>query len=215
MSDYYETLGVPRDATFKEIKAAYRSLMQKYHPDKEEGNKDKAQAIQEAYDVLSDSDARAHYDATGTTEPVRDIEAEIQAELMKVFSHLLEKNEDTDIIADAKDRVKVAIKNYQIKINQNTQLLDRLQRQLGRIKTSDEENLYEMVVASKIEQVEEYLSSLAEALDLVQRVLEAVDHYTDTGYRTATSRSHGNHGSLSRLIPGGFTGTQTGRFPPE
>jgi curved DNA-binding protein len=65
--DYYETLGVPRDASSDDIRSAYRKLARKYHPDvnKEEGAEDRFKQISEAYEVLRDEDKRARYDRLG------------------------------------------------------------------------------------------------------------------------------------------------------
>lgn len=71
--DYYEVLGVARDAADADIKRAYRKLSKQYHPDinKEAGADEKFKEITEAYEVLSDSQKRAIYDQYGhaATDP--------------------------------------------------------------------------------------------------------------------------------------------------
>ncbi|KAI3815000.1 hypothetical protein L1987_14650 [Smallanthus sonchifolius] len=66
-ADYYSTLGVPKSATSKDIKAAYRKLARQYHPDvnKEPGATEKFKEISAAYEVLSDDQKRAIYDRYG------------------------------------------------------------------------------------------------------------------------------------------------------
>lgn len=68
--DYYETLGVPKNASEEEIKKAYRKLAMKYHPDRNHGDTSKdAEAkfkeVKEAYEMLSDGQKRAAYDQYG------------------------------------------------------------------------------------------------------------------------------------------------------
>lgn len=65
--DYYEILGVPRDATEGDIKKAFRRLAFKYHPDRnrDDGAEGKFKEVNEAYEALSDPDKRARYDRFG------------------------------------------------------------------------------------------------------------------------------------------------------
>jgi DnaJ-related protein SCJ1 len=66
--DFYQVLGLKRDASTKEIKRAYRDLSLKWHPDKHKGNKDAEQKfmeISQAYEVLSDENKRRTFDQFG------------------------------------------------------------------------------------------------------------------------------------------------------
>ena len=71
--DYYEVLGVPRDASQPDIKAAFRKLAAKHHPDRnpdDAGAEDRFKEVNEAYTALSDPEKRAIYDQYGATGDV-------------------------------------------------------------------------------------------------------------------------------------------------
>jgi len=68
--DYYETLGVPKNASEEDIKKAYRKLAMKHHPDRNQGDsskvsEEKFKEAKEAYEMLSDGNKRAAYDQHG------------------------------------------------------------------------------------------------------------------------------------------------------
>lgn len=70
--NYYETLGVDKNASADEIKSAYRKLAKKYHPDLNPNNEQAAtkfKEINEAYEVLGDSQKKANYDQYGSADP--------------------------------------------------------------------------------------------------------------------------------------------------
>jgi curved DNA-binding protein CbpA len=94
--DYYRILGVLDDAEDVVIRAAYKALAQRYHPDKWTGNKDEAnrrmQEINEAYAVLSDSAKRKQYDATRESKGYQD-DADSEDSDSANFSSISEEQE--------------------------------------------------------------------------------------------------------------------------
>jgi len=85
----YEVLGVPRDASLSDIKAAYRRLIRAAHPDREGGSDKAAAELNQAYAILSDSTRRKAYDETGQTDfgpqPISDDEI-VEQVLMQAWS---------------------------------------------------------------------------------------------------------------------------------
>lgn len=91
--DLYEVLSVPRDATTEQVKAAYRRLAQKHHPDKNNGDDVQFKQIQRAYDVLGDAERRKRYDETGeqTDSAGPTLEQIAQEALSNLFVQVVDK----------------------------------------------------------------------------------------------------------------------------
>ena len=79
--DYYEVLGIDRNASASEIKKAYRKLAKKYHPDTNPGDKEaeaKFKEVTEAYEILSDSEKKARGETANSPEArIADFRAKI------------------------------------------------------------------------------------------------------------------------------------------
>ena len=77
--DYYDILGVSKDASQEDIRKAYRALAKKYHPDvsKEENAEAKFKEVQEAYDVLGNEEKRKNYDDSVQLERMRTLAADL------------------------------------------------------------------------------------------------------------------------------------------
>ena len=90
--DYYAVLGLEKGSSDDEIKRAFRKLAIKYHPDKNQGNKEaeeKFKDINEAYQILSDPEKKARYDQYGTVDLVA-LTSQIWADLVIYLKASLE-----------------------------------------------------------------------------------------------------------------------------
>ena len=86
-SDYYEVLGVSRDASDQELKSAYRKLAMRHHPDRnpdDEEAEERFKEASEAYQVLSDADKRAAYDRYGHAVDIGDIFGDLFGEMFSM-----------------------------------------------------------------------------------------------------------------------------------
>ena len=109
MNNLYDSLGVPRDASPDAIRAAYRKKAQAHHPDKG-GDVSQFQAIQTAYDVLSDDDRRARYDTTGETEQRPSTEGQARMYVATLLNAVMQGQADvrtTDILAVMRNQLAI------------------------------------------------------------------------------------------------------------
>ena len=111
--DYYEVLGVAKNADEKTIKKAYRKLAKKYHPDTNAGNPDaekKFKEVTEAYSVLSDPEKKKMYDQFGHAAlifseiclKIYSMEAAVKAQMVSevmVFTEAVSMTMDPDLVA--------------------------------------------------------------------------------------------------------------------
>lgn len=145
MPDLYRVMGVNRRAPADRITKAYRKLAMKFHPDRNPGDddaKEKYALVSLAYEVLSDPDRRARYDATGETDApkVNQALAEIAQVLSSVFVGIVEsivrQSGDVareDIVAHMRKAIATHLKNLKSVTKEVTALRTAIETALPRL----------------------------------------------------------------------------------
>ena len=127
--DYYAALGLEKCCSVEEIKIAYRKLSMKHHPDRDGGDRSEFKEITVAFEVLSDPDRRAHYDATGTDKSPGSnlVESAVAGMLMSAFT-----NENKDPFELMRNQVNQSIakhsKNHSEGKRQKQMLLKKIEK---------------------------------------------------------------------------------------
>ncbi len=192
MTDYYGLLGVPRNATQKEIKRAYQRLASKHHPDKNE-NVDPGvmAAINRAYDVLGNEDKRKLYDLGGE-EAVKqgtDLDA-LAMHRLKVTLHQLihasitmENPFGYDLIRDLRQGVKESTRQSDAALKMNESMLRKLEKlqKKRKSKTTGENNFYEQCIQEQITGVQHTIETIKREIEVANRALELIDDLEEDG----------------------------------
>jgi curved DNA-binding protein CbpA len=176
MGDLYETLGVDKDASAADIKKAYRSKASQHHPDKG-GDHDEFVAVQKAYEVLSVTESRARYDATGEAE---DAQGPSPYELiLQIFAQIAEGQDEihTDLLKLVKDHLKQQKKGIRKRVHQLRMLSRKWKNISKRIKTTGFNPVKTMARTNREAVVREYIG-LRSACKLVSSSIELMKDWS-------------------------------------
>lgn len=187
MTDPYDTLGVPRDATPDQIKKAHRKAVKEHHPDKG-GNPETFNAVQRSYALLSDEERRQHYDKTGETQD--DVLKRKQNELMETCARIVQEVIESAVDMNTTDiakmiRQKLKANGMQVRdaILQNDKRLERVRTMMKRLKKNKKASPNSGVVGEVTKRIEGEVIAhghkLKQALDLhvrVEAIFEAYDY---------------------------------------
>lgn len=201
----YSILGVLPTATADEIKAAYRKLAKRHHPDAG-GNGEEFAAIAQAYDILSDAERRAHYDETGEAQPPQDtIRMRAVGMISELLGQVMTQDADIftlDVMGFLKGAVGAQISQVEQQLAPLERARDRIPKMAGRFTRkgeAEEENLFEMILRSHTDRIERAIKPHADRLEvarMARALLADYDFAQDIPemiqmYRPATSVTGG------------------------
>jgi DnaJ-class molecular chaperone len=133
LKDYYQILGIGREASKEEIKKAFKLHASKFHPDKHGGDKffeEKFKEIKEAYDVLSDINKRARYYKAG-----------LNYGNTKIYPELIKKQKELKVIQVKLHEISAKLKEKEKAIKEREAELEKIARELQQSKPKNSNNL--------------------------------------------------------------------------
>ena len=176
--DLYKLLGLSPDCTSEEIKHAYRTLAQIHHPDKG-GDEETFKKIKMAYEILSDPQRRANYDATGNYEQPRDINAEVMNELANLLHHFINKMDPItdDLIMMMKGDIIEGIKNVNNNIAEISKQIHKFELIVVRIKSKKKENMLQKFTQNHIDNLKNTRKNMERRIEILNLMSENLLDY--------------------------------------
>lgn len=178
----YTVLGVPRDADTPTIKKAYRKARGGLHPDRSQGDHEKMAALNVAYDILSDPERRARWDASqDTSRFVKTEETHARELVMALFQEVMGQKARINIPARVAAKITEAREVGRRTLAEVDAALAHWAGLKGQIETDEPDNLAEGIIEAQLrhtkdkrESVERDLKRLEMALEIAQRYRHGV-----------------------------------------
>jgi len=176
--DHYGTLGVQRDASDAEIKAAFRRLASQNHPDRDGGDAERMQAINAAHACLGDPGRRQHYDRTGNDQcHSRRIDQQALQMVLSAFSAAIDAGVPRDLVG----AVTTGVTNRRAEIEAQVAGLHRqvakLQGKRDRVLAKVGANLYQQLVDGRLAQIDREVAECEDMLLIIDAGLTMLKNY--------------------------------------
>jgi curved DNA-binding protein CbpA len=174
MDNLYDILGVDKSASPDEIKTAYRKKAQETHPDKG-GDADEFKKVQNAYDILSNSDKRATYDKTGRVKTKEEMEEDAYKNLvgcwLKALNEFDTKEEidieTFDIVKGIRTHIDNTMKDIKTKVKDMNKNIKKREKFLKRFKyKGSKNNMVHKAVKSQIDDLEASIREAEEVMEI-------------------------------------------------
>lgn len=173
----YDTLGVDKEASQKDIKQAYRDKAKENHEDKG-GDNDAMTEINRAYGVLRDPVKRDRYDKTGQ-ESEDSFEFKFQQYVQQLFMMLVDMHDvdHTDLVAEFKEQTAGNVVTLNGKLKDAHKRLKKLNKVVKRLNTGGD-NRIDLVVDHNIHSSKQEIASIEEGIKFMSDCLSAIDGYS-------------------------------------
>lgn len=202
--DFYKVLGVARDATHAQVKAAFRTAAGRAHPDR---NKDAPPAeaaaamaaINKAWEVLGDPERRADYDASGVDHDAASIEEDGRMLLMEYFDKAATDEMVRDIVNHIRNVLHGRLAECQAEIASAHKIVTRFNRVRMRVKVKKDgqTNLFHHIVDKKIKNVERTVPQNQRLQRVAQAALKIL-----ADYESVEDGAYPAEFDSSRALPG-------------
>jgi curved DNA-binding protein CbpA len=191
--DYYEVLGVARNATDTEIKRNYRQKAAGAHPDKKSGSHEEMAEITEAYRVLSDPVLRKRYDETGSIDdPEEILNVKIREMVVAAFNEALAQ-EAPHVLMFARQfvgQIKKTLLKAQAKL---PRVKLRMEEMRSKITTTDEHNLFQMTVDQQLRHADDAVKRIEFDLEVCNGAEAVLAKYTSDEEIPTLTLAFGEH----------------------
>jgi curved DNA-binding protein CbpA len=184
MKSPYEILGVPRDATEQQLKAARRAAATRLHPDRPGGSPEAMAEVNKAYDTLIDPEARAHYDRTGATRGIDPLGAAVRDGLIQALTSLLERGRMADgnaLLSELKAGFSSALNQANVQRATEEHKARQLRRRADRLSSKSGNTLLTDVIRGMADQLDEKVQKLTAGIAGLEAVLALLAEYEEQG----------------------------------
>lgn len=179
----YELLGVPGDASEKQIKAAYRALAKKLHPDVG-GDPEHFMRVTRAYEVLSDPERRKRYDETGKIDGGAidndhvEVLGLINAMMEQLATQVTSDKIYVDLVARMRENLDERVAAVKRDIETMAYDVQRLGKLAKRFKSTKADNVLRGMIENRVRQTIERQTSAQRQLDLTAKARALLDDYS-------------------------------------
>lgn len=172
MANPYTTLEVPPDATIEVIKAAYRTLSRRYHPDRKGGSTEKMVAINVAYGILRDPETRERWDLTGDERPKPTIDVHARQCIMQMLQQIFTAPQEMDVY----QAVAVSLRDNVAQMRQKLQDIPnqraKVKRMRAKMKIKGTDSPVDFMVGSLMESLDKLANDTEQGIRQLERAIE-------------------------------------------